>query len=189
MHWYWLAMASLAADQIETYELACKEISDRISRESRHDYRWAFRAWLVTVPNERQLALLAEHSHADRGRLTGEIHSHWLYALRTGEPHNAWEIPDTLGPQPEDWYVLSMIWLKVGDKAKAQAAYQSGIRQARAVSNHWDIGLFRDRLGREVEASLRAGPPAARVPPRRASVAPAPPSDDLSGHYAAPPSA
>jgi WD40 repeat protein len=171
MHWYWLAMASLGAEQQETYERACKEMSKRVSRESRHDYIWAFRAWLASVPNEEQLTLLAEHRDAYEAGLTGNS-TLWLYLLRMWpaleDPPENWSISGAIGVQPEDWYILSMIWLRKGDKAKAHAAYQTGSSQARAREYRWDNVLFQERLGREAEALLSAEPDAYHSPPEGA---------------------
>jgi hypothetical protein len=187
MHWYWLAMASLAANQSQTYERACKEISDRITREMRHDYFWAFQAWLVSTPNQQQLTLLAEHRDAHDALLPGASSSRWLYALRTGQldngAHTDWAIPDTLGIQPEDWYVLAMISHKRGDVAKAHAAFQAGASQARLGTIRWDTDLFREMLQCEVQALLSKKPTRTTDSKSRATAGPAsvsgsPPEDE-----------
>lgn len=185
MHWYWLAMASLAADRPDTYQRACDSLL-RLCAADASDVElfWGLRTWLVASHSDKELAPLGPLVGAFRQDFPEPNPISWLYKLRGGkESRNAFDstmVPISLGPQPDDWYVLAMAWLRLGDKAQTWSAYQTGVRQARSASAmnvKWDSKVYWETLRREVEDLLAAEASLENAPPSRATTDPASPSD------------
>jgi WD40 repeat protein len=179
MHWYWRAMANLAADRQEVYRRVCIEMLDRFGGSANdNDCEWITMAWLVSSHENKDLARLRPLVDTYE-RYSPQLH--YLYELRIGKAPSAFQgssrPPATLGLQPEDWYILSMVWLKLGNEAQARAAYETGARQARSGIYHWDTEVFRETLQSEVERLLGDQPATRSETLERATDAPASTSD------------
>ena len=181
MHWYWLAIASLADDRQDTYQRACDELVSRFdATANRNDLIWIMRTWLVVPHDTQQLKPLQPLVDAFAIEFPRKETISWLYDLRTGITPGI-VIGSTIPPvpvaQPEEWYFLALAWLKVGDKNKARTSYESGIRQSRSGLTRWDGAVYRETLRREVEVLINIAASPKSDPPSRAATAPASPSD------------
>jgi WD40 repeat protein len=159
MHWHWLAMASIAGGRHETYQRACDELLRRFGTSTNiYDRFWTAKTWLVTPRRDQEITSLR--------KLVNSMPLHeartfqWLYQFQTGKPVGNPQKnptpPASLGPQPDDWYVLAMAWHRAGDVDKAASAYQAGLREARSGTTNWLNDCYRQALQREVEGLLSA---------------------------------
>jgi hypothetical protein len=191
MHWHWLAMASLAAGQREKYQWACDELLRRFSAsENANDIHWVLRTWLVRPHDDKRLARLRPVVDTYARHFADSRSFTWLYELRAGnipfELMDSTRSPATLGPHPDQWYILAMARYKAGDTTQASLAYEAGARQGRAGLFRWDIDLFRETLRAEVEALLTAEPPpTSDASPRTTTGLPSPSDSPSSGEIPA----
>jgi eukaryotic-like serine/threonine-protein kinase len=169
MHWHWLAMSGLAAGRHETYWRACDDVLRRCGPETGdNDFFWTLRTWLVMPHNGKRLTTLRTRLDP-LSRFPKSPAVHWLYNIRTGKALASATPPATLGQQPEDWYLLAMVWLKLNDKTQAASAYHAGLRQSRAGVTRWDVDVYRETVRREVEGLLAEVPVKPRAAPVRAT--------------------
>lgn len=174
LNWYWLAIASLAGARGDKYQQSSEQLVRYYSADSRRAGLHALLAtWLIPPRERNQLKVL---ERALEGQDKNEFGSYrYLFRLRMGE--NARELSGPsgihamLGVQPQDWYILALVWLKVGNSTKAKLAYQEGLIAARSRTQQWDAAVYNDILQREVEALLAAEPAATTTSPPGPSAA------------------
>jgi WD40 repeat protein len=160
IHWFWLAMASLAGDRRDSYQLACEEMLRRHRREASDiEIFLVLRTWLASDAHDAdELASLAPLVETYEKQSARPHMIPWLYRLRTRKNmevrSDSSNPPPSFGPPPEGWYILAMSWLELGDRTNALAAYEAGVRECRRATTRWDAEIYRKRLQREVEQLL-----------------------------------
>jgi WD40 repeat protein len=159
IHWYWLAMASLAGRQKETYQVACDELLGRFGPDrSVDDLLFVLKAWLVSSHDTNKLARLGPLVDTFAAQITACHGVPWLFKLRHGTiPRELLESIDPPAyPEAENWFAQAIACHAVGNRAKAVVAYRAGLRHLRLVSQnwYWDNHVFVELLRQEVEVLL-----------------------------------
>jgi hypothetical protein len=161
MHWYWLAMASLAAGDQATYRRACDALidSESIKRQSDAEFFRAKKALLLRPRTTEELARLKPRFDDLIQRGSMPLHEILLLRMRSDETSLAVaDMPADLGIQPEDQYVMALAWSRRGDAARAVEAYEAGMRQGRLGGFTWDCSVAREALRRETARLLGLDP-------------------------------
>jgi WD40 repeat protein/serine/threonine protein kinase len=159
-HWSWLALASLAAGQQDTYQHACDELLRRSGADaSPNELLCVVKLCLVSPRDPKDLSPIAPLVEAFTRHFPEAQFVPWLYQLRIGTiPHELVDSdtpPIYLPSQIEDQFVRAMAWHHAGDAAKARSAYQAAIQAMRGVPTIlWETGISHATLRREVEGLL-----------------------------------
>jgi hypothetical protein len=156
-HWYWLAMASLAGDRLETYQRACDELLRRFTPEvSMSDLVLVLNACLAVPRGDQDIVHLGSPVEDFSRYVPGWRSLPWLYQLRMGATPR--EFRDLQHPpkyfDARDEFVQAIAWNKAGKVDLARKAYEAALRDMRLGVPRWDVKVLEQILQHEVEGLL-----------------------------------
>lgn len=159
MHWFWLAMASLAGGDQAGYRIACEAMIDPDRFDSDRDevFSWTYKAWLAGPHAPEEMLRLLQIFDSRPWRTLAPVGTRELLQVHSAAEGPVSARPPTgIDPHPESYYPAALVYHLHGQLAEAARAYEAGLRLQRSNPASWEIKVFHDGIRQEVARVIGA---------------------------------